>query len=80
MSLVNFKKENVPEGKSDLLCSVDGCRNLWSVRIEGSLPKCSHHQWQQPKYGNTKTYQQHVADKNKPTNKTVSAWYDKGQS
>ena len=73
-----------PESKSkddgpSLLCSVEGCRNLWSVRLEGALPKCSHHQWQQPKYGNTKTYQQHLADKNKPTDKTVSAWYDKGQ-
>ena len=78
MALTNFKKdEPVYEGPS-LLCSVPGCTSRWSVKLDGQMPKCSHHQWQQPKYGNTKTYQQHLADKNKPTDKTVGAWYDKG--
>ena len=78
MALTNFKKEEVPEGKSDLLCSVDGCNSRWSVRIDGQLPKCSHHQWQQPKVGNTKTYQQYLADKNSPgVAPTVSTWYNK---
>jgi len=43
-----------PESKSkddgpSLLCSVNGCGNLWSVRMEGSSPKCSHHQWGEKK-------------------------------
>lgn len=78
MALTNFKKEEIPEGKSDLLCSVDGCNSRWSVRIDGQLPKCSHHQWQQPKHGNTKTYQHYLADKNSPAVATVSTWYNKG--
>jgi len=78
MALTNFKKEEIPEGKSDLLCSVDGCTSRWSVRIDGQLPKCSHHQWQQPKYGNTKTYQQYIAGKNQPA-KTVDAWLPREQ-
>jgi len=77
MALTNFKKEEIPEGKSDLLCNVDGCISRWSVRIDGQVPKCSHHQWQQPKHGNTKTYQQYLADKNSPGVATVSAWYNK---
>ena len=73
MALTNFKKEEIPEGKSDLLCSVDGCSSRWSVRIDGQLPKCSHHQWQQPKHGNTKTYQQyHLAVHGGP-HRSVSA-------
>jgi hypothetical protein len=80
MALTNFKKEEIPEGKSDLLCSVDGCSSRWSVRIDGQLPKCSHHQWQQPKVGNTKTYQQYLADKDSPgVAPTVSTWYNKGE-
>ena len=78
MSFAPPESKNKDEGPS-LLCSVDGCKSRWSVRIDGQLPKCSFHQWQQPKYGNTKTYQQHLADKNKPTDKTVGAWYDKGE-
>jgi len=77
MALTNFKKEEIPEGKSDLLCSVEGCSSRWSVRIDGQLPKCSHHQWQQPKVGNTKTYQQYLADKNSPGVPPVSTWYNK---
>ena len=78
MALTNFKKEEILEGKSDLLCSVDGCSSRWSVRIDGQLPKCSRHQWQQPKFGNTKTYQQYLTDKNHPVvAKTVETWYTK---
>jgi len=79
MALINFKKEDIPEGKSDLLCSVEGCSSRWSVRIDGQLPKCSHHQWQQPKVGNTKTYQQYLADKISPAVPPVSTWYNKGE-
>ena len=78
MALTNFQKEEILEGKSDLLCSVDGCNSRWSVRIDGQLPKCSRHQWQQPKFGNTKTHQQYLADKNYPVvAKTVETWYSK---
>jgi len=77
MALTNFKKEEIAEGKSDLLCSVDGCSSRWSVRIDGQLPKCLHHQWQQPKFGNTKTYQQYLADKDSPGVPPVSTWYNK---
>ena len=79
MALTNFKKEEIPEGKSDLLCSVDGCTSRWSVKLDGQLPKCSHHQWQQPKVGNTKTYQQYLADKISPAVPPVSTWYNKGE-
>jgi len=72
-------KEPLDGGKSDLLCSVDGCNSRWSVRIDGQLPKCSHHQWQQPKVGNTKTYQQYLADKISPAVPPVSTWYNKGE-
>ena len=77
MALTNFRKEEIPEGKSDLLCSVDGCSSRWSVRIDGQLPKCNRHQWQQPKQGNTKTYQQYLADKDSPGVPPVSTWYNK---
>ena len=76
MALTNFKKEEIPEGKSDLLCSVEGCNSRWSVRLDGQMPKCSRHQWQQPLQGNTKTYKQYLEDKNHPA-KTVDAWYKK---
>ena len=75
-----------PDKKSDqvsdddrLYCSHGGCRNLWSIRLEGSPPKCSFHHWQQqPKHGDTKTYQQHRLDKNKNMD-SVAAWYEKEQ-
>ena len=70
-------KEPLDGGKSDLLCSVDGCSSRWSVKLDGQLPKCSHHQWQQPKVGNTKTYQQYLADKDSPAVPPVSTWYNK---
>jgi len=72
-------KEPLDGGKSDLLCSVDGCNSRWSVKLDGQLPKCSHHQWQQPKVGNTKTYQQYLADKISPAVPPVSTWYNKGE-
>jgi len=78
MALTNFKKdEPVYEGPS-LLCSVDGCESRWSVKLDGQMPKCSFHQWQQPTHGYTKTYQQYLADKNQPA-KTVASWLPKEQ-
>ena len=78
MALTNFKKEEAAQTDDRLYCSHAGCRNLWSVRMEGSPPKCSFHQWQQPKHGDTKTYQQHRLEKNKQMD-SVAAWYDKEQ-
>lgn len=78
MSLTNFKKEEIFGGKSELLCGVDGCSRIWAVRFDGQLPKCSRHQWQQPMFGNTKTYQRYLADKGSPgVAKTVETWYTK---
>lgn len=78
MALTNFKKdEPVYEGPS-LLCSVAGCESRWSVKLDGQMPKCSFHQWQQPTHGYTKTYQQYLADKNQPA-KTVASWLPKEQ-
>jgi hypothetical protein len=75
MALTNFKKDDIPEGKSDLLCSVNGCFNLWSVRMDGQMPKCSFHQWgaAKPKTESTSTYKQ-WADRQLLT-KPVADWY-----
>jgi len=48
MALTNFKN-NAPSQSSDadeyqrLICSVSGCQNRWSVKID--RPMCSFHQW-----------------------------------
>jgi hypothetical protein len=73
MALTNFKKEE-PINDHSLLCSVNGCGNLWSVRLEGSPPKCSHHQWgAKPKNEGTMSYKQ-WADR-QPLSKPVADWY-----
>jgi len=78
MALTNFKKdEPVYEGPS-LLCSVAGCESRWSVKLDGQMPKCSFHQWQQPTHGYTKTYKEYLANKNQPA-KTVASWLPKEQ-
>lgn len=43
---MSFKKPETQNDTSsdDLLCSVTGCKNLWSVQTDGK-PKCSFHQW-----------------------------------
>ena len=79
MSFAKPEPKDRDDGPS-LLCSVAGCESRWSVKLDGQMPKCSHHQWQQPTHGYTKTYQQYLADKNQPVvAKTVSAWYEKDQ-
>ena len=75
MSFAKPEPKDRDDGPS-LLCSVDGCVSRWSVKLDGQLPKCSRHQWQQPLQGNTKTYKQYLEDKNHPA-KTVDAWYKK---
>jgi hypothetical protein len=70
-----------PDKKSDyvseddkLYCSHPGCPNLWSVRMEGSPAKCSHHQWgAKPKHEGTSTYKQ-WADR-QALSKPVADWY-----
>jgi len=67
---MTFAKPNryeIPEEQNTSLCSVPGCTNLWSVKIDS--PKCSFHQW------NTGS-----KPKAKPLpelkEKTVAQWYD----
>ena len=76
MALTNFKKDEPVNDGPSLLCSVDGCVSRWSVKLDGQMPKCSRHQWQQPLQGNTKTYKQYLEDKNNPA-KTVASWLPK---
>ena len=75
MSFAKPEPKDLDDGPS-LLCSVDGCVSRWSVKLDGQMPKCSRHQWQQPLQGNTKTYKQYLEDKSHPA-KTVDAWYKK---
>ena len=75
MSFAKPEPKDRDDGPS-LLCSVPGCTSRWSVKLDGQMPKCSRHQWQQPLQGNTKTYKQYLEDKNHPA-KTVDAWYKK---
>ena len=56
------KSDSVDEMQR-LMCSVPGCNKRWSVHINGAAPKCSEHQWTNSK---------------KPSEKTVDAWYSKG--
>ena len=75
MSFAKPEPKDRDDGPS-LLCSVPGCTSRWSVKLDGQMPKCSRHQWQQPLHGNTKTYKQYLEDKSHPA-KTVDAWYKK---
>lgn len=75
MSFAKPEPKDRDDGPS-LLCSVPGCTSRWSVKLDGQMPKCSRHQWQQPLQGNTKTYKQYLEDKSHPA-KTVDAWYKK---
>jgi hypothetical protein len=47
MALTNFKNSTQQESGFDemqrLMCSVSGCQNRWSVKID--RPMCSFHQW-----------------------------------
>ena len=67
MTFAKPTKFKILEDRDTSLCSVPGCTNLWSVKIDS--PKCSFHQW------NTK-----LKPKAKPLpelkEKTVAQWYD----
>jgi hypothetical protein len=50
MALTNFKQQNNQIDETDHnLCRVAGCKNRWSVHMEGKLPMCSEHQWSDKK-------------------------------
>ena len=74
MSFAKPEPKDRDDGPS-LLCSVNGCGNLWSVRMDGHMPKCSFHQWgaAKPKTESTSTYKQ-WADRQK-LSKPVADWY-----
>jgi hypothetical protein len=72
MALTNFKKDNqqIDDG-SELMCSVPGCNQRWTVHISGDRPKCSHHQWSGEKPS------RNPASLLPKEPKTVAQWYDK---
>jgi hypothetical protein len=76
MSFAKPEKKNDHVNEDDkLYCSHPGCPNLWSVRMEGSPPKCSHHQWgAKPKHEGTSTYKQ-WSDR-QTLSKPVVDWYN----
>ena len=71
MALTNFKKDNqqIDDG-SELMCSVFGCNQRWTVHISGDRPKCSHHQWSGEKPS------RNPASLLPKEPKTVAQWYD----
>lgn len=71
MALTNFKKDNqqIDDG-SELMCSVPGCNQRWTVHISGDRPKCSHHQWSGEKPS------RNPASLLPKEPKTVAQWYD----
>lgn len=71
MALTNFKKDNqqIDDG-SQLMCSVPGCNQRWTVHISGDRPKCSHHQWSGEKPS------RNPASLLPKEPKTVAQWYD----
>jgi len=71
MALTNFKKDNqqIDDG-SELMCSVPGCKQRWTVHISGDRPKCSHHQWSGEKPS------RNPATLLPKEPKTVAQWYD----
>ena len=71
MALTNFKKDNqqIDDG-SELMCSVPGCNQRWTVHISGDRPKCSHHQWSGEKPS------RNPATLLPKEPKTVAQWYD----
>ena len=62
MALTKFNEIEVSSNKKDdLLCTVPGCKNLWSVNM--GKPMCSFHQW------NSRTQNS--------TSKIIDTWYNK---
>ena len=67
MALTNFKNHQVESSFDTNLCSVPGCTNWWSVKID--KPKCSFHQW----HSDAKPRAAKLPDLKV---KTVAQWYD----
>jgi len=40
-----IQKEELETDITPLLCSEPSCSKIWTVRMEGSRPYCSFHQW-----------------------------------
>ena len=59
-------KQYENDDRNPSLCSVAGCNNLWSVKIDA--PKCSFHQWNNDKPRSGKLPELKA--------KTVAQWYD----
>jgi hypothetical protein len=56
MSFAKPETKERDDGPS-LRCSVSGCSNRWSVKVDGESPKCSYHQWpEKVKFGKTSTH------------------------
>jgi hypothetical protein len=53
-------------------CSVDGCKSLWAVRLDGDKQKCSYHQWVNDPPRKKRSF----ADLPTLKVKTVTQWYD----
>lgn len=74
MALTNFKNNAKQENDFDdtqrLMCTVVGCKNRWSVKIES--PKCSFHQW-----GNVKNFGFEKKINNDEHPATKDAWWQK---
>ena len=67
MALTNFKVQYQEPSFDTNICSVPGCNNWWSVKLD--KPKCSYHQWESDvKRMPAKLPELKV--------KTVSQWYD----
>jgi len=50
MALTNFKQQsNQIDETNQTLYRVAGCRNRWSVHMEGQIPMCSEHRWSDKK-------------------------------
>lgn len=56
-----------------LKCTVPGCKNNWSVKIEA--PKCSFHQWGSVKDLNDKKVKQETPRFDQPAD--TEAWWQK---
>jgi hypothetical protein len=69
MALINFKKDQkqIDDG-NELMCSVPGCNNRWTVHISGDKPKCSHHQWSK----NPQEYRRPIVAK--PISQAIKHW------
>lgn len=77
MALTNFKNNVKQDNEFDdtqrLMCTVPGCKNRWSVKIEG--PKCSFHQWGHIKNLLEKNPNQETSHFEHPAN--TDAWWQK---